>query len=72
LGSVVEIGILLPEFDKPVAAFVFQVPVVTRIGPVTPSVDVAVLDRIVVDVVQCREIVTLAAHDSVTTADQTW
>ena len=59
----------MPEFDEPVAAFVFHVPVVTRIRPITPFVDVAVLHGIVVDVVQRREVVTLTAHDAVTAAE---
>ena len=55
----------MPEFDEPIAAFVFQVPVVTRIRPVAPFVDVTMFHRIIVDVVQCREVMTLASHDSV-------
>ena len=66
--SVVEDGIFLPEFDEPVAAFVFQVPVITRIRPVAPFIDVAVLHGIVVDVVQRGEVMTLAPHYSVTAA----
>ena len=55
----------LPGIDEPIAAFVFELPIVTRIGPVAPIVNVAVLHRVVVDVAQSREVVTLASHDSV-------
>ena len=58
----------MPKFNKPVTAFVFQKPVVTRICPLTPFVDVAVFHRVVVNVVQRREIVTLTSHDTIRTA----
>ena len=65
---IIEHRILFPELQKPVATFVFQEPVITRKRPVTPFFDVAVLDRIMVDVIQRRVEMPLTAHNAVTTA----
>ena len=60
--AIVEYGIIPPKINQPITALMLQIPVKAGIRPVAPPTYQSMLDRVVMDVVDAREIVSVASH----------